>query len=93
VKVSAFWPVSANRFTEAGGVSAVVLTLGRCAVKFKVSIDVENAAFEEGEEGSEVARILREVANRFDGDSLEVGRLMPLFDVNGNRVGSAKVIG
>lgn len=51
---------------------------------FKLAIETSNAAFE-GDPAEECARILRALA-----DALEFGHRTggPLFDVNGNRVGT-----
>jgi hypothetical protein len=59
---------------------------------FKLSIVCDNAAFDDGNAGSEIARILREVANELDGDDAE-GYEKRLTDMNGNAVGTAKVTG
>ena len=61
-------------------------------MKFKVSIRVDNAAFFNGAEGCEVARILREVADKFDGEALSAGQEVSVRDVNGNKVGEVKVV-
>lgn len=66
-------------------------------MKIKITIDCDNAAFADGNNGSEVARILREAAERIDGDDIPStptrkgdGYLF-LRDYNGNRVGEMKV--
>lgn len=60
----------------------------RDTMKFTVKIDCDNAAFG-FQEGVEVARILRDLA-----DSVEDGgNWFPLLDVNGNRVGEAQYTG
>lgn len=55
----------------------------------KLTIDTGNAAFDDEMEGSELARILRDLARtvsgRNGGDGAERGNV---FDTNGNRVGS-----
>jgi hypothetical protein len=51
--------------------------------EFRVSIRTDNAAFEEGDRGAEVARILRDVADRLE-DGFEAGSVR---DINGNLVG------
>lgn len=58
-------------------------------MKLKIEIVMDNAAFEPS--GTEAARILRELADRLDGDQLRAKDLRPLRDINGNRVGEAKV--
>jgi hypothetical protein len=58
-------------------------------MKFVLSIDCENAAFVEYEL-DEVARLLREVADRLEsGDSAKYYR--NILDVNGNVVGRYKM--
>jgi len=58
---------------------------------FKLSIKMDNAAFSDGNSGSEVARILRELATRIDHDDVtQRGFSMTLTDINGNKVGEAK---
>lgn len=59
-------------------------------MKLKITIDLDNAAFEPAS-GTEAARILRALAERLDGDNLRAKDLRPLRDLNGNRVGEAKV--
>lgn len=56
---------------------------------FKLEIHTGNAAFDEieGNAGPELARILRELADRI-GDGVPNGDSASLFDYNGNRVGS-----
>lgn len=54
-------------------------------MKFTVEIECDNAAFADWP-GLEVARILRDVANRVDGDA--EGTHGTCRDANGNRVGS-----
>lgn len=55
-------------------------------MNFTLSINCDNAAFEEDNQGGEVARILREVASQLDAGYTNMPRLM---DYNGNTVGSA----
>lgn len=57
--------------------------------KLQVKITRENAAFED--DPNETNRILNSLVPRVSGS--EVGDVYHLFDVNGNRVGNAKVIG
>ena len=56
---------------------------------FDLTIDTGNAAFGEDnlERDAEIARILRQLAERLESDPCE--NLIPLFDLNGNRVGEA----
>ena len=56
-------------------------------MRYFLELDLDNAAFEDNP-GLEVARILREVADRVDGYSFRNPRTVsPLRDINGNRVG------
>ena len=55
-------------------------------MKFTLSIDCDNAAFDE-DGGSEVARILREAARWIGGGALRDGASSCLRDINGNEVG------
>ncbi|KXS55004.1 MAG: hypothetical protein AWU57_600 [Marinobacter sp. T13-3] len=57
---------------------------------FTLTIKTDNAAFEEP--AQEVARMLRELADRIDRDS-ELPDVLPLRDLNGNRVGQAETDG
>lgn len=52
--------------------------------------ELGNAAFEEYN-GCEIARILRELADRVDDEVLHGGYRMNVYDINGNRVGDCKV--
>ena len=56
---------------------------------FNLTIRTANAAFDEedGNAGPELARILRELADRID-DGVPDGDTASLFDANGNRVGA-----
>lgn len=60
-------------------------------MKVLISIDCGNAAFDDGMEGVEVARILRELAEKVDERGMREGDVYPARDVNGNRVGELKV--
>jgi len=51
---------------------------------FRLSVDTDNAAFDEGQAGAEIARILRTAGKRFDDGEVE----FELRDVNGNSVGA-----
>lgn len=55
----------------------------------RILINVGNAAFQEGG-GSEVARILRDLADQYESDGFYV--FAALRDVNGNKVGKAELI-
>lgn len=56
-------------------------------MRASIKIDMDNAAFEEP--GYELARILRELAQKCE-DGWKSG---PLHDINGNRVGTFKIVG
>lgn len=57
----------------------------------RIQIDTGNSAFTDGQEpsqytpGPEIARILREIADRIEWDDATAP--LPLLDYNGNRVG------
>lgn len=58
--------------------------------RFTLEIRTDNAAFEDGERGAEVARILREAAAKVEADPYGIQHACyVLRDVNGNVVGSA----
>lgn len=59
-------------------------------MKLKITITMDNAAFEESA-GTEAARILAELADGLDGKQLPMGVSIRLADSNGNHVGEAKV--
>lgn len=59
---------------------------------FRLSIETVNAAFDEGRAPYEVARILRDLADRIESRAC-LPVFVPLYDVNGNRVGEAKAGG
>jgi hypothetical protein len=50
---------------------------------FRLEMKTDNAAFEEWAAPMEIARILRDVANRLEDDQL----IGPCRDINGNNVG------
>ena len=52
-----------------------------------IRVDLGNAAFHDAPGGIELARILRALADRLDGDSIGKNDCRPLIDSNGNRVG------
>ncbi len=62
-------------------------------MKLTLTIDMDNAAFEDGNAGPELARILRRVAASVKDDdaSALVGYVGPLMDCNGNKVGKVQV--
>lgn len=60
-------------------------------MKFKLEIDCDNAAFEDP--GTEVARILHDLADRVGQHMPVRGDSFVLYDINGNKVGEARTIG
>jgi hypothetical protein len=60
-------------------------------MKVRIEIACDNAAFADGDSGTEVARILRELAEVVEGEELERGRGSRLRDINGNTVGEMRV--
>lgn len=63
---------------------------------FTLTLDTDNAAFDDGNAAAETARILRDCADRIergdDGDWTLDGIVLSLYDVNGNRVGQAEIV-
>ena len=57
---------------------------------FNITIDSENAAFTGDNAGPELARILRNIAERVSTD-LPDDATMKIYDVNGNAVGRVTV--
>ena len=55
-------------------------------MKATITVNMENAAFEENEAGTELARILRGLADDLEGHHQLEG--VTLRDFNGNRVGA-----
>lgn len=53
-----------------------------------IKIKMDNAAFAEGPNGTEAARILREAADKIENYELCKGPFCNLRDINGNKVGS-----
>jgi hypothetical protein len=65
-------------------------------MQFNLAINLDNAAFRDELEpgfpcGSELARILRELADEYDHASLLLG-VKRIKDINGGRVGFAEVL-
>lgn len=57
-------------------------------MKFTITINTDNAAFDDGERGSETARILRAIASHIDGEPVaEPTFYATIHDINGNDVG------
>ena len=60
-------------------------------MKLKIEITMDNDAFEP-DNGTEAARILRDLADEIDGATYPVANwVKPLRDINGNECGKAKV--
>ena len=60
-------------------------------MKATIKIEMDNAAFEDGNAGAELARILGELAAKVSRVEITPGRGWDLFDVNGNKVGTFEV--
>ncbi len=56
-----------------------------------ITINTDNAAFSDGNAGSEVARILRKAAKQIEDNGLPLNDDPPLIDINGNKVGKITV--
>lgn len=61
-------------------------------MKFKIEIEMDNAAFDEGNSGRQVASILETVAREVEDLDLKDGFHKNLYDVNGNKVGVARTV-
>lgn len=59
-------------------------------MRLTITIDMNNAAFE-GNNGDEVARILRDLADRKQFCTLSIGDRENVWDINGNTVGKMEV--
>lgn len=59
-------------------------------MKYTIKIECDNAAFEDVP-GNEIARILRELADKVDGGQDPTDCDATVYDYNGNRVGEAKL--
>lgn len=59
---------------------------------FNLSLEMDNAAFDD-DAALELARILRELADRIEQDGLDSGEPIRLRDVNGNTVGQCEAVG
>ncbi len=66
--------------------------MARKSQTFRLSINTGNAAFDDNGPAYELARILRELADRIDGRACLPDEVT-LYDINGNRVGLAKIAG
>ncbi len=60
-------------------------------MKFTLSLSLNNSAFSDQNNGAEVARILRKIANNIEESNLQDGDKDNLRDVNGNLVGYVEV--
>lgn len=58
----------------------------------EISICMENEAFSADGGGPEIARILRDLAERYDGPITKPEWARNIYDVNGNNVGDARII-
>jgi hypothetical protein len=56
---------------------------------FRIEIDTGNAAFDDGNRDAEIARLLSYVVHRLERGGITV---LPLYDINGNRVGKAESV-
>jgi hypothetical protein len=61
-------------------------------MKFTLTIDCGNAAFEDSNDVGEVARILRKLANKLEGMGAASDGEHRLYDINGNKVGVAEFV-
>lgn len=61
-------------------------------MKYKLTIECDNAAFEERPNGDEIGYILRKLAASIDGVEMAVGAERPLIDTYGNLVGTARMV-
>ena len=64
-------------------------------MKLQIEVRLAGSAFSIGEDdnlkdGSEIARILRNLSEYFDGDVVNISEY-PLMDINGNKCGTAKI--
>jgi len=60
-------------------------------MKVKITINLENDAFADGNTGDEVARILQKLASKMHGLRITKGDDIDLRDINGNTVGEFRV--
>ena len=61
-------------------------------MKFVITINMSNDAFQDGGNGTEVARILEDLASETRYEELDsIGVWCTLRDINGNTVGKAQV--
>ena len=61
-------------------------------MRFNLRVDLDNAAFADGNFGTELARILRKVATQVEGDTvIRTWHYTNVRDINGNPVGAHAV--
>ena len=61
-------------------------------MKLTITIEMDNAAFEDGQNTPEVCRILRDYCNKIErGGELADGDSENMRDINGNKAGRAEV--
>ncbi len=58
-------------------------------MRLTITMDLDNAAFEDGG-GQEITRILTDLCRKLPDEICEGNRA--LFDINGNRVGTAEIV-
>lgn len=63
------------------------------AMKCKIEFNMDNAAFNDCNAGAEVARILANLASKYEDYASLTGVENAIMDVNGNKIGCAKFIG
>jgi len=61
-------------------------------MKATIIIDMDNAAFADGYNGDELARILHKLASGQRGIRLQPSDGEALYDVNGNKIGDLDII-
>lgn len=67
-------------------------------MKLKLTIDLNNSAFsfdddegpENGINGNEIGRIFKDAARKYSGRRVFPAEI-PIYDINGNRVGESKI--
>jgi hypothetical protein len=59
-------------------------------MELTITIDTDNAAFEEAGVEFEAARILRAFARTIENNGMPIGSTWKLRDINGNTVGAAE---
>jgi hypothetical protein len=58
-------------------------------MRVKITIDIDNAAFEDSDE---LSRVIHETADKAIGLPLRPGTWISIFDINGNKVGKLEFI-